>query len=194
MGKALDLRVQKTYISLTNTFLNLLKTKRFEDISVNELCDKAMVRRATFYKHFGDKYEFFTFVVREIQLSFNEKLQQTHNSQKPHEFYIYVIQNLFDFLNENEKLVYSVINSSAFPLLLEILSEQIALDICGHLKDDKQNGKEMPLLPELMATAFTGALINIGRWWINHKEKMSKDEMTSCLSVYVDKLWSSAFL
>ena len=27
----------------------------------NELCDEAMIRRATFYKHFADKYDFFFF-------------------------------------------------------------------------------------------------------------------------------------
>ena len=59
MEKPLDLRIQKTYQSLIGAFLQLLKEKPFETITVHEICDMAMVRRATFYKHFGDKYEFF---------------------------------------------------------------------------------------------------------------------------------------
>ena len=56
-----DLRITKTYRALTEAFFELLSQKKFEDITVNEICNRAVVRRATFYKHFGDKFEFFVF-------------------------------------------------------------------------------------------------------------------------------------
>lgn len=66
----MDLRIQKTYKALTDTFLELLEEKHLEDITVEELCSRAMIRRATFYKHFADKNDFFVFLVREIQQKF----------------------------------------------------------------------------------------------------------------------------
>ena len=66
MEKKTDLRIQKTYLALQNAFEALLEEKRFEELTVNELCDKAMIRRTTFYKHFADKYEFFAFYIREM--------------------------------------------------------------------------------------------------------------------------------
>ena len=60
----LDLRVQKTYKLLVFAFDNLLREKEFEEISVTELCDAAMIRRPTFYKHFLDKYDFLTFFIK----------------------------------------------------------------------------------------------------------------------------------
>ena len=66
MDEKMDLRIRKTYLSLHNAFVALLEEKRFEDITVNELCDQAMIRRTTFYKHFADKYEYFTFYIKEI--------------------------------------------------------------------------------------------------------------------------------
>ena len=65
MEQKMDLRIRKTYKALKDTFLELLSEKKFEDITVNELCERAMVRRATFYKHFADKYDFFAFFIRE---------------------------------------------------------------------------------------------------------------------------------
>lgn len=53
-----DLRIQKTYAALTQAFTEMLKVKQFEQITVKELCDAAMVRTATFYNHFSDKLEF----------------------------------------------------------------------------------------------------------------------------------------
>ena len=61
MEPKLDLRIQKTYLSLHNAFTELLEEKKFEEFTVNELCERAMIRRNTFYKHFADKYEYFTF-------------------------------------------------------------------------------------------------------------------------------------
>lgn len=58
MNEKRDLRVQKTYTALFSAFENLITKKNFEDITVRELCDLALVRTATFYKHFTDKYDF----------------------------------------------------------------------------------------------------------------------------------------
>ena len=60
----LDLRVQKTYKALVEAFERLLLEKEFESISVTEICDAAMIRRPTFYKHFLDKYDFITFFIK----------------------------------------------------------------------------------------------------------------------------------
>lgn len=60
----LDLRVHKTYKSLIENFEELLQEKKFEKISVKEICDAAMIRRPTFYKHFLDKYDFLTFFIK----------------------------------------------------------------------------------------------------------------------------------
>ena len=51
----MDLRVQKTYRALFAAFTELLEEHRFEDVTVAMLCDRAMIRRTTFYKHFADK-------------------------------------------------------------------------------------------------------------------------------------------
>ena len=191
MEKPLDLRIQKTHKALIDAFLQLLQTKRFENITINELCELAMVRRATFYKHFADKYEFFTFFVQWIQNEFRNRFahkEQDRNGVSP---YIDIIRFALDFLDENETLVHSVMESSAFPLLLDLISEQIILDVKERLQTDQNNGKELLLSPELMAFSYTGALLNILRWWIGHKNQMSKEEIISQIQKVFDKLYAA---
>ena len=43
MEQKMDLRVLKTYKSLYEAFFKMLEEKKFEDITVNELCERAMV-------------------------------------------------------------------------------------------------------------------------------------------------------
>ena len=191
MEKPLDLRIQKTYKALIDAFLQLLQTKRFENITINELCELAMVRRATFYKHFADKYEFFTFFVQWIQNEFRNRFahkEQDRNGVSP---YIDIIRFALDFLDENETLVHSVMESNAFPLLLDLISEQIILDVKERLQADQDNGKELLLSPELMAFSYTGALLNILRWWIGHKDQMSKEEIVAQIQKVFDKLYAA---
>ena len=177
MEKPLDLRIQKTHKTLIDAFLQLLQVKKFENITVNELCEAAMVRRATFYKHFADKYEFFTFLIQSIQRDFYDNSgfsEQEENSAFP---YVDIIRFSLDFLDENETLVQSVLDSSAFPILLDLVSEQIILDLKERLEQEQNCNKKFLLSPELIALSYTGALTNIMRWWVSHKNQMTKDEI-----------------
>lgn len=51
-----DLRVVKTHKALINAFYTLLCIRSFEKITVNDLCEEALISRVTFYAHFNDKY------------------------------------------------------------------------------------------------------------------------------------------
>jgi AcrR family transcriptional regulator len=52
----LDPRVKRTRQLILRAFEDLLAEKNFESISVQDVTDKAEINRATFYKHFVDKY------------------------------------------------------------------------------------------------------------------------------------------
>ena len=71
-----DLRTQKTYKSLKDAFLELLEKYRFEDIAIQQLCQSAQIRRATFYTHFADKYEFLAFYIQEMRNEFVERIRK----------------------------------------------------------------------------------------------------------------------
>lgn len=51
MEKKNDLRVQKTYRALMAAFEALMAEETFDDITVNELCARALIRRPTFFSH-----------------------------------------------------------------------------------------------------------------------------------------------
>jgi len=180
----IDLRILKTRKALTDAFWQMLGEKRFEDITVNELCDRAMVRRATFYKHFADKYDFFAFVIRAKQAEFDAQIRKRIDSTRPRSFYIGIIRHVIDFLNSNEKLVQTVLNSKMLPTVMDILSRQITLDITQKLKEDAENGVPLPASPQVMAQFFSGALVYTMMWWVTQKkvsEAKLVEELTSLL-------------
>lgn len=50
-----DLRVLKTHKAIQTAFVDLLYEKEFKDICVQEICDKALINRNTFYKYYSGK-------------------------------------------------------------------------------------------------------------------------------------------
>lgn len=62
-----DLRIIKTRKALNTALPALLCRKKFRDITVNDLCEEALVSRATFYMHFDDKYSLLHFWLEKIK-------------------------------------------------------------------------------------------------------------------------------
>ena len=52
--KQIDARVRYTKMVIEQSFLSLLRSKPLSRITVTELCQKAEINRATFYKHYLD--------------------------------------------------------------------------------------------------------------------------------------------
>lgn len=61
-----DLRSSKTEKALCSAMISLLKKHSFKKITVSNICEEAIISRATFYMHFTDKYHFLEWWIRVI--------------------------------------------------------------------------------------------------------------------------------
>lgn len=66
MEEKLDPRVKRTRSLILQAFYDLLAEKNFEAISVQDVTDKAQINRATFYKHFVDKYALLDYSINQM--------------------------------------------------------------------------------------------------------------------------------
>ncbi len=177
MEKRYDLRIARTYKSLTEAFLQLMSEKHFEDITINELCERAMIRRTTFYKHFADKYEFFRFFVRRLQTDFDAINPASADYKDSQSFYVSILRHLIVFFMEHEQVVQNALSSNLLPTLLDILSEQITSDIAEKIKIGKKKGIDVTASPDIIAAFFTGAIIHTVRWWLMQKKQLSEETL-----------------
>ena len=60
-----DPRVIRTRQLLHQAYLELLREKSFQDITVQDIADRATVNRVTFYAHFQDKFALLEYTIRE---------------------------------------------------------------------------------------------------------------------------------
>ena len=69
----LDPRVKRTRNLILQAFGSLLAEKNFENISVQDVTDKAEINRATFYAHFQDKYALLDYSINQMFMQEIEK-------------------------------------------------------------------------------------------------------------------------
>ncbi|MGN0333770.1 MAG: TetR/AcrR family transcriptional regulator [Lachnospiraceae bacterium] len=177
MEKKLDLRVQKTYDALSNTFLALLSEKDFADITVNELCERSMIRRATFYTHFSDKYDFFTFFMRQIEDSFYSDYKKEYNAENDTSYFLYMLKETIDFLKAHKKIVEKALASNAFPTITDILSNVIYENVLEHLSTEALPYTYQDVSPEILASFYSGGIVHLLKYWLHNRNTISEAEL-----------------
>ncbi|MGN1104687.1 MAG: TetR/AcrR family transcriptional regulator [Candidatus Coproplasma sp.] len=188
MEQKQDLRIQKTHKALINAFMELLCEKSFDEITVTELCDKAETRKATFYKHFSDKYDLFTFMVSQLQKRYDDEHEREFFSENPKSYYAGIFRYTINFLEHNEKMVLTILNSSARWSMIDLASQQVEYNLKIHFKEDAKRGNVTRTNPELMAEMYTGALVQSACWWMINKNRFPKEEVIEQFSDLVMRI------
>ena len=189
MDKTLDLRVQKTHTALLSALYSLLCEKSFDKITITELCDRALVRKATFYKHFGDKTELFSYMIREMQQRALEEKKVQYDPAAPESYYLGAFRYFLEFLDNNEVFIRKILSSSAHASLIELMTEQIMLDLKQHFKADLAAGGRFEGDPEMLAALYTGAMVNCGEWWITQPHRPDKEVVIGQFSALLVRLF-----
>jgi AcrR family transcriptional regulator len=73
-----DPRVTRTRRLLLVAFMDLMKEKSFQEITIQDIAQRATINRVTFYAHFTDKYALLEYTIREM-------IRQRLHSQLPAE-------------------------------------------------------------------------------------------------------------
>lgn len=182
MDKELDLRIKKTYHSLHTAFTELLEKKRFEDFTVNELCEQAMIRRTTFYKHFSDKYDYFTFYMKEICEQFRAQLPPDTFTGNINVYFSQMSRELLHFMKKNENLVRNIAESDMFPVLLSLLSNHITEDV---LLTAQKLTPDMDLAKlEGISAFYSGGLLNLLLYYMKHNKILDDSILTRIISEF----------
>ena len=169
----MDMRVKKTLKSLIESFEKLLNNNRYEDVTVSMLCENAMIRRTTFYKHFDDKDSFFKFYMTQKRAELEEICGANTGALDVVAYHVYMLDSLMTFLTDNVALVNNLIKSSQSSTLLDSLAEFMTSSVMATLKSKQKGGASSNVNSEYIGACVSGATIQtVKHWWANgHKSK-----------------------
>ncbi len=184
--KKLDIRSQLTAKMISEALICLLNEgKNLNDISVTEVCEKAQINRATFYKHYKGIEEAY----KEIEdglLQFVLDIVKSNTVEKGK----LVPDELFDFLDKNGNVALIILSGSGHSSLLDRIFEEVKNLYSSSLELNKEQKKEAETLYSFL---FGGSKELVYRWLENGKKETPK-EMSSKIEALAKGLIQSSGL
>ena len=183
-GKKIDARILRSKRDLADSLETLLEKKNYDDITIKEICEGALVSKLTFYNNFYDKNELLKFMftrrVKELSIKINSLFP---TKKSGNEVYKDVIKIIIHYFYENKDFYRKVMkvedqNSfiNHFRDIVSPLMEEDIREILGEKTD-----------AEFYVNFFCDAVICAFGRWISQKEPMPPKEfvnmMKSCIKV-----------
>lgn len=184
-----DLRVRRTRKLLQDALINLMTERSFDSITVAEITERAMVNRATFYRHFRDKYHLSETVFQE---AVDTMMKTVGTPDEPlgtpdpesREFQE-AWASLFNHVADNERLYRTLFNGGLNESFLRHVREHIIPIIKRRTEariklNQSLGGTPLPNKPptsDLPYIFVANLLIGNLAWWLDEGTAYDRDEV-----------------
>jgi AcrR family transcriptional regulator len=174
--RKLDARASRTRNRLGMAFLELIHERPIEDVTVQDVLDRASVGRSTFYLHFRDKNDL---LLSQLE-RFGEHMSTFLSVQKEKSLRVAPVAEMFGHIEQQKKLYGILRNADRLNDFFDLAQGYFARGIEQRLIDSGRVAKLSR--PELAAraNALAGSLLSLLRWWMDRVEKepaAAMDEM-----------------
>ena len=166
-----DARTVRTYRALSSALVDLMITREFDAITVQDLLDRAGVGRATFYAHFRNKDDFLLTDLERMLAALESHFDlSTGRSTR-----LAPIAELFDHLADARPFVEALERSRKMEVVLDITSGHLARIIERRLRELGVQPRDLP--PSAAARVFGAMATELAKWWLGRETALSARDM-----------------
>jgi AcrR family transcriptional regulator len=181
----IDLRIRRTRKLLSDALVALLAEQSFESITVRQICERAMVHRATFYTHFADKYELLRSVLSDVQAD----LLDIQTSEEWDAGSSHLLLQFVDYVVAHRSLFTLLLVEKDAHSLTALMRRQFAAMTEAQIRDFQSTGVHYSVPAVVMAQFFAGAVLGVISWWLENDQPISAEQFTE----YLDHLLSRQY-
>ena len=172
-----DRRVQRTQQLLRAALLSLIEEKGFEDLTVQQIIDRANVGRATFYAHFDSKEDLLVSGLDGLRLAVKDLQTQARSRSGSDDRLFSFSHEIFAHIAEYRKVFRSMVGKPSGALVQQLL-QKIVIEL---VRDDVKamvGGREQKSAPaEAIVQFVTGGLFALAMVWASGRLALSVDEV-----------------
>jgi len=184
---ALDPRIRRTRDLLQQALVNLLETKEFDKLSVQDITDQAGVNRATFYAHYPDKFALLECVVAG---RFHDLLAQrgvvfdgTCNQAIRG-----IILGVCDYLSQTLVSGSGEASGSARQLEPHLESSVVAVVRGMLLEGFERHAVPSAVSPELLASTVGWAIYGAAKEWVHTPARIPSEQIAETIFTLIAPL------
>jgi AcrR family transcriptional regulator len=178
----LDPRVVRTRKLLKESILALLTEKSFEEITIQDITDRASLNRVTFYLHYDNKMDL-------LQHASYEILDELVESYGGHTIFSFpkgahsIIQANFEHLQKYQSFYKAVLGREGVLPFIRSLENYVYQSNLKRLREEKGEDLEMTLERKILLHHLATGLVGIASWWMENDQPCSPAEMADHLEV-----------
>ena len=169
-----DLRQRRSKQHMSEALLGLMAERPYREISVVDICERAMVHRTTFYAHFEDKNALFRYVLQELQRGFEEEQAALAGQVDLRAFLLAEFHSALRFLKEHRQIYLSGLAGGGHEL--RMVEDTAAEWLTRRFREEGVTAGET-LDPELAGQFYAGTLLTVVRWWLENGMTMDEAEL-----------------
>src|SRR5260370_3473065 len=163
-----DQRIRRTCERLGSALVALIQERPIDDVTVQDVLDRASVGRSTFYLHYRDKDD--------LLLSQLEKFLETMSTalslRKEESHRVVPVAELFAHIGSQKKLYRALADSDRLNDFFDLAQGYFARGIEQRLTESKRlSNLRLSKLPQrelgARASALAGSMLSLMRWWLD---------------------------
>lgn len=174
MAAKIDRRVQRTRVQLQEALVSLILEKGFDDVTVQDVIDRANVGRSTFYAHFEGKEDLFLSGFTGMQAH----LEQYLKSQADGDDGVWAISRMmFEHAAGHDRIYKALVGKRGGHLMLAHLHQFLLGLVRSQLKKRRPRNRKMGVPSEILAHHLVSSLTAMLTWWLDHGKPYSPEQM-----------------
>lgn len=159
-----DPRVIRTRQMLRDALIALILEHGYDAISIGDITERAGLRRATFYLHYGDKEELLFTMLQETFDELVRNLDRVASKAFSREKMLAGDLIIFRHAQDNADLYRTILGGHGAALILRYVREYMAADFRRHLLSLPE--KAIPIPIDVLVNYLTAAKLNTVTWWL----------------------------
>jgi AcrR family transcriptional regulator len=175
-----DLRVRRTHKLLWAALLEELAERPFAEISVKDICERAMVHRTTFYKHYTDKYALLEHgmqrIVDDLGAAEGHLAPSAYSATQPPPYFV----RLFEHAAQHAPFYRLMLSSEENGRFQRLLKQYIVKVALTKLTPARA-GLESELAVTMHAHFIAGAALSLLSWWLDEDMPLTPLQMASVM-------------
>lgn len=176
-----DRRSLRTRATLFQALSGLMMEKRYEDITVQDIIDRANVGRSTFYDHFEDKEAL-------AEAMFIYHMDLLVEAMTPEDFKAENFlpgPELFDHLRDQAQMFKAMTSGRGMEFFMRQGQQYWSDRMAGRLQAMLPPGRTPKVPIPVLAHYISGVFVNMIKWWMDNKMVYSSEQMIEIIKTLV---------
>ncbi|WP_160723549.1 TetR/AcrR family transcriptional regulator [Bacillus sp. USDA818B3_A] len=175
-----DRRIAKSQVAIKNAVTELMSEKSFDDITIQDIADRADVNRGTIYLHYTDKYDLLDKMIEEHMDNLRELCQSASEMTFQEGNYVW-----YEYFERNYLFFSTMLASKGAPYFrsrfLDLVVEEFKSEV------DIAIGKNKGLNQEVILQFFGSAVVGSVEWWFKNEMPLSARIMAEQTGELLDR-------